>query len=131
MGDNAKLPAVTILGREVVFKQFNDTQLVLIHRMRQMLSGALAQMPESGDDDDEDREFTDTERQALNSGMDVMAKFLDMLGFMVVSDDDREWLTMQMLAGNLSLDEVRKFVLELVPVDKKKKVPEKKAVRAR
>lgn len=131
MGDNAKLPAVTILGREVVFKQFNDTQLVLIHRMRQMLSGALAQMPESGDDDDEDREFTDTERQALNSGMDVMAKFLDMLGFMVVSDDDREWLTMQMLAGNLGLDEVRKFVLELVPVDKKKKVPEKKVVRAR
>jgi hypothetical protein len=131
MGENAKLPTVTILGREIVFKQFNDTQLVLIHRMRQMLSGAMAQMPDPDAEQDENRELTPQEQRAMTSGMDVMAKFLDMLGFMVVEDDDREYLMMQMLAGNLGLGEIANFVKDLVP--EKKKAPEvkKKAVRAR
>lgn len=130
MGDKVELPQVTILGRVIVFKRFNDTQLVLIHRMRQMLSGAMAQLPDPDTEPDAEREMTPQERRALDSGMDTTARFLDMLGFMVVSDDDREWLTMQMLAGNLELDEIARFVPELVGPDEKKK-PAKKAVRAR
>lgn len=130
MAEKVKLPEVTILGRIVQFRQFNDTQLVLIHRMRQMLSGALAAMPQA-EDDDEDRELSDSEKRAMESGLDVMAKFLDMLGFMVVHDHDRDWLTMQMLAGNLGLEEIAAFVPDLVGEDRKAKVPAKKAVRAR
>lgn len=129
MAEKVKLPEVTILGRIVQFKQFNDTQIVLIHRMRQMLNGALAAMPAL--DTDEDVELTETEQRALYSGMDVMARFLDMLGYMVVDDDSREWLAQQMLAGNIGLDEIAKFVPQLVSDDKKDKTPAKKAVRAR
>lgn len=129
MAEKAKVLPVTILGREIVFKQFNDTQMVLIHRMRQMLSGALAVMPDT--EEDEERELTAEESRAMASGLDVMAKFLDMLGFMVVSEEDREFLLMQMLAGNLDLTEISSFVKDLVPEDKKAAAPKKKAVRAR
>jgi hypothetical protein len=129
MAEKVKLPEVVILGRSVQFKQFNDTQLVLIHRMRQMLSGALGQLPEA--DDDEDREMSDPEKQAMNSLLDVTGRFLDMIGFMVVNDGDREWLTMQMLGGNLDLDEISKFVPSLLGETKKGKTAAKKAVRAR
>lgn len=125
MGDKAKLP--TILGREVAFKEFNDTQLVLIHRMRQMLAGTISQLP----GEDEDIELTDVQRRALSGGLDVAARFLDMLGYMVVEDEDRDWLTQQMLAGNLDLAQIAKFVMDLVPDDKKDKAPVKKAARAR
>lgn len=131
MAEKVKLPEVAILGRTVQFKQFNDTQIVLIHRMRQMLHGALAQLPAPSDGDNDDREMTDVERRALDSGLDTTAKFLDMIGFMVVSDADRDWLTMQMLSGNLDLTEIGKFVPDLVGEDKKAKGPVKKAVRAR
>lgn len=129
MGDNANLPTVTILGRDVVFRPFNDTQIVLIHRMRQMLHGAMAQLP--SEDADDTREMNPQETRALESGMDTTARFLDMLGFMVVSDEDREWLTMQMLAGNLGLDEIASFVPALVTPDKVAPKSTKKAVRAR
>jgi hypothetical protein len=131
MAEKAKVPTVTILGREVTFKQFNDTQLVLIHRMRQMLSGAMAKMPDLDAEDDDNRELTPQESQALASGMDVMAKFLDMLGFMVVGDDDREFLLMQMLAGNLGLSEIADFVQDLVPHERRAVEPKKRAARAR
>lgn len=130
MAEKVTLPEVTILGRTVQFRQFNDTQLVLIHRMRQMLSGAMGQLP--SDPDQQVSQLSDVQQRALESGMDVMAKFLDMLGFMVVSDEDREWLTTQMLAGNLDLDEISKFVPDLVGEDgAPKKGPAKKAARAR
>lgn len=128
MAESAKLPQVTILGREVEFRQFNDTQLVLIHRMRQMLAGASAALP---DDSDPDAELSESQKRALESGLDVTARFLDMIGFMVASDEDRDWLTMQMLAGNLDLGEIAKFTPDLVAADKKTKGPAKKAVRAR
>lgn len=128
MGDKADLVTVTILGRPVAFKQFNDTQLVLIHRMRQMLTGSLAQFP---DDADPNAEMNPGQQRALETGLDVMAKFLDMVGFMAADDADRDWLLMQMLAGNLDLEEVSKFVTDMVPADKKPKGPAKKAVRAR
>lgn len=126
MAEKVTLPEVTILGRAVAFKQFNDTQLVLIHRMRQMLSGATAALPtEAG------ATPTEAEKQALETSLDVVSRFLDMIGFMVVSDVDRDWLTNQMLAGNLDLEEIGKFVPELVGEDAKAKGPAKKAVRAR
>lgn len=128
MAEKVTLPEVTILGRTVQFRQFNDTQLVLIHRMRQMLSGALGALPENPAPD---AEVSDVHRRAMESGLDVMAKFLDMIGFMVVSDEDREWLTMQMLAGNLDLDEISRFVPDLVGRDETPKKAAKKAVRAR
>ncbi len=128
MAEKVTLPEVTILGRTVQFRQFNDTQLVLIHRMRQMLSGALGALP---DNPTADAEVSDVHRRAMESGLDVMAKFLDMIGFMVVSDEDREWLTMQMLAGNLDLDEISRFVPDLVGKDETPKKAAKKAVRAR
>lgn len=126
MAEKVTLPEVTILGRTVQFKQFNDTQLVLIHRMRQMLAGATAAMPT-----EPTKEPTDAEKQALETSLDVVSRFLDMIGFMVVSDVDRDWLTMQMLAGNLDLTEIGKFVPNLVGEDVKPKAPVKKAVRAR
>lgn len=131
MAENAKLPTVTILGRDITFKQFNDTQLVLIHRMRQMLSGAMAQLPEVQPGEEDNREMTPQERRAFESSLDTTARFLDMLGFMVVSDDDREWLTMQMLAGNLDMDAIADFVPHLMGPDQAAKKPAKKAVRAR
>lgn len=129
MAEKAKLAKVLILGREVAFRPFNDTQLVLIHRMRQMLSGVLAQLP--GDAGDTDREMTSEESAAVTAGLDVMVKFLDMLGYMVVEDRDRDWLTQQMLAGSLDLKEISGFVEHLVPDERKEKAPAKKAVRAR
>lgn len=127
MAEKVTLPEVTILGRTVQFKQFNDTQLVLIHRMRQMLAGATAAMPtEAG------ATPTESEQRALETSLDVVSRFLDMIGFMVVSDVDRDWLTNQMLAGNLDLEEIGKFVPDLVGEDvAPKKGPAKKAVRAR
>jgi hypothetical protein len=128
MAEKVTLPEVTILGRTVQFRQFNDTQLVLIHRMRQMLSGAMGALP---DNPTPDMEVSDVHRRAMESGLDVVAKFLDMIGFMVVSDEDREWLTMQMLAGNLDLEEIGRFVPDLVGKDETPKKAAKKAVRAR
>jgi hypothetical protein len=94
-----------------------------------MLAGAMAQLPP--EDDDVGRELTAQESRALDSSLDTTARFLDMLGFMVVSDEDREWLTMQMLAGNLNLEEIAGFTPQLVAAEKKTKTPAKKAVRAR
>lgn len=129
MAEKVTLPEVTILGRTVQFKQFNDTQLVLIHRMRQMINGAMGQLP---DDPDPEAEVTPQQRRALESGLDVTARFLDMIGYMVVADDDRDWLTNQMLAGNVSLDEIAKWVPDLVGPDAAEaRKPAKKAVRAR
>jgi len=128
MAEKVTLPEVTILGRTVQFRQFNDTQLVLIHRMRQMLSGAMGAL---SDNPTPDMEVSDVHRRAMESGLDVVAKFLDMIGFMVVSDEDREWLTMQMLAGNLDLEEIGRFVPDLVGKDETPKKAAKKAVRAR
>lgn len=128
MGEKVELSTVTILGREVAFKQFTDTQLVLAHRMRQMLVGVSAQLPT---EDSEDRQLTEIEQRAMLSGLDTTARFLDMLGYNVATDEDREWLTQQMLAGNIDLTEISRFVQELVPSDKRDKTPAKKAVRAR
>lgn len=128
MGDKAELVTVTILGRPVSFKQFNDTQVVLIHRMRQMLTSSLAQFP---DDADSAAELKPEQQRAMDSGLDVTARFLDMIGFMVVSDEDRDWLTMQMLAGNLDLEGVAKVATDMVPADKQPKKATKRAIRAR
>lgn len=128
MGEKVELSTVTILGREVAFKQFTDTQLVLAHRMRQMLVGVSAQLPT---EDSENRQLTEAEQRAMLSGLDTTARFLDMLGYNVATDEDREWLTQQMLAGNIDLTEISRFVQELVPSDKRDKTPAKKAVRAR
>lgn len=129
MAANAKLPTVTILGRDVTFRAFNDTQRVLIHRMRQMLKGALAQLPDR--DIEAEEELNPQETVALDSLMETTAKFLDMLGYMVVSDEDRDWLMTQMLAGNLDLDTISAFVPHLTGPDDAAKKPAKKAVRAR
>lgn len=128
MVEKVTLPEVTILGRTVQFKQFNDTQIVLIHRMRQMMSGAMSQVST----DPNRTEMSESEQRAMETGLDVVSRFLDMIGYMVVSDVDRDWLTNQMLAGNLDLEEIGKFVPELVGEDETpKKGPAKKAVRAR
>jgi hypothetical protein len=127
MGDKAELVEVPVLGRPIKFKQFNDTQLVLLHRMRQILNGTLAQLPEGDDGSD----LTPTERNALDSGMGITSQFLTMLEKMAADPTDQQWLVEQMLGGNLDLGQLTEVVTAMVPQEKKAKAPAKRASRAR
>lgn len=122
MGD---LVTVQVLDRSVTFRQFNDVQLVLIHRVRQILNGAVAQLPDDVD------EASESAKRAMDTGMGAVSQFLTMLEGLVVDELDRQWLAEQMLIGSLDLGEIAKFVQTMIPADKQPKAPAKKAVRAR
>lgn len=109
---NVPLTAETvILGRTMVVKRPNETQLTLMHRHGTITSKALeraVKMQTAAEEIEDEAARTAAEELAtphFAKGMTSAAEILDIIEYLV-SEDDREFLEEQMKQGNLGFEQL-------------------------
>src|SRR5687767_11929959 len=105
---------VTILGRTMIVKRPNETQLTLMHRHGTVTSKSLeraVKMQEAAEEIEDETARNAAEELAsphFAKGLNSAAEILDIIEFLV-GEDDREFLEEQMKRGNLRFEEMFGF----------------------
>lgn len=120
------LISVMVLGRPIIFKMFNEVQLTMAHRIGKIASAAASSITET-----EGQPLSESSQRALSAGMDGVGQLLTMIQRLAVDPIDQEWLTEQMLAGELELEHIHQLIQDMTPKTEKEKAPAKKAARAK
>lgn len=121
-----ELISVMVLGRPIIFKMFNEVQLTMAHRIGKIASAAASSITES-----DGQPLSESSKRALSAGMDGIGQLLTMIQRLAVDPIDQEWLTEQMLAGELELEHIHQLIEDMTPKTEKEKTPVKKATRAK
>jgi hypothetical protein len=121
-----ELISVMVLGRPIIFKPFNEVQLTMAHRIGKIASAAASSITEA-----DGQPLSESSKRALSAGMDGIGQLLTMIQRLAVDPIDQEWLTEQMLAGELELEHIHQLIDDMTPKTEKEKTPAKKATRAK
>lgn len=125
---------VTILGRTMQVKRPTDAQVTLMHRWGLITDQTLRKADGIQDEalateDPEARQALEEKAEPhFTAGMKSLAEILDTIGYLVVEDEDREFLVDQMKRGNL---EVAALLTVFDPFTKKAAVKSGPAKRTR
>lgn len=131
MADQLIFRPVTVNGRELIFRTPNTIQVALLHRLSKVMDSAAKTMDAWAEANKKDPgvEPDDMFKNASKQGMEAMGKVLDLFASLV-GPDVNEWLTDQMLTGQISDEDLIRILDEITPKEESPKAPAPKS-RAR
>ena len=128
MSDKLLFRPVTVNGRELIFRTPNTIQVAMLHRLSKVMDSASKVMDSwhKAHPDDEEAEKGPEYKDAATTAMESMGKVLDLFASLV-GPDVNEWLTDQMLTGQIDDDELIRILGEITPKDEAAKAPAPKS----